>query len=94
VALAMEKEALAMEKDETPYPAPVSLLRPYAIVLAANAFGELVKEPVGRPNNAIGIDALVGIFSERAHALSPCFRWKFIAYFTFTQHADAKLCVN
>jgi len=86
--------SLAMEKDETSHPAPVSLLRPYAIVLEAYAFRELVKEPFGGPDDAVGIDAVVGIFSERAHTLPPCFRWKFIDICTCIQYTDAKLCVK
>ena len=61
--------------------------RPYA-------FGELFKELSWRPRNAVGIDAIVGIFSERAHALPPCFRWRFIDDFTCIQHTDARLCVK
>jgi len=59
-----------------------------------HAFGELFKEPSWRPRNAVGNDAVVEFFSERAHAIPPCFRWNFIYVCGCIQNGDAKLCVN
>ncbi len=58
------------------------------------AFGDLFKEPSWRPRNAVGNDAIVEIFSERAHAVPPCFRWNFLYVCACIQNGDAKLCVN
>lgn len=59
-----------------------------------HAFGELFKEPSWRPRNAVGNDAIVGLFSERSHAVPLCFRWNFLYVCTCIKHFDAKLCVN
>lgn len=59
-----------------------------------HAFAELFKEPSWRPRNAVGNDATVEIFSERAHAVPPCFRWNFIYVCACIQNGDAKLRVN